>query len=188
MTTSCNHCKQQFWHSFKKERYSLLRITIFGSVTSVVMRLGCWHIYGISVIGQNWTLSRFQTQMRLASSQDDLFFTLQSAISPCQLFNFCLNSPAVCHRNQPQCSKAGKVTWKSVHDAIVVKCQYLELAYWWYLTERDSSLLLPHCFDSLPLYTLLPLYSFENHLSLSITDTLFYAAKALRPCFFSVWK
>lgn len=115
-------------------------------------------------------------------------FRLQSAIPPCQLFNFCLNSPAVCHRKEPQCSKAGKVTWKSVYDAIIVKYQYLELAYWWYLTEKDSSLLLPHWFDSLPLYTLLPLYSFENHLSLSITDTLFYVAKAFRLCFVSVWK
>lgn len=89
-------------------------------------------------------------------------YTLQCAIFPCQLFNFCLNFPVVYHHKEPQHSKAGKVTWKSVSAATVVKYQYLVLAYWSYLKETDSSLLQPHCFDSLPLYTLLSLYSFEN--------------------------
>lgn len=86
------------------------------------------------------------------------FFILQCAIFPCQLFNFCLNSPVVFHQKEPQHSKAGKVTWKSVCAATVVKYQYLVLAYWFYLTETDSSLLLIHYFDSPPLYTLLPFF------------------------------
>ena len=97
-----------------------------------------------------------------------LFLTAVCNFFPCQLFSFCLNSPVVCHHKEPQHSKAGKVTWKSVCDAIVVKYQYWnQLAYWFYLTETESSLLLPHCFDSIPLYTLLPLYSLKSHLSLS---------------------
>lgn len=72
----------------------------------------------------------------------------------------------MCHHKEPRQSKAGKVTWKSGCAATVVKYQYLVLAYWFYLPETDSSLRLLHCFDSLPLYTLVPLYSFEK-LSLS---------------------
>lgn len=179
-----------FWFSLKKERlsfkYSVLKITIFRSVAFLVMRSGSWlHIY--DVIRQNWTLSIFQTQKCLKYRHLPIFFpTLQCAIFSCKLFNFCLNSPVVCHHKEPHHSKAGKVTWKSVCAATVIKYQYLVLAYWFYLTETDS-----YCHTVLIVFLCIH-YShcvlLKTHLSLSITDTLFNGTKAFRPSFFSVWK
>lgn len=73
------------------------------------MRLGCWlHIYGIIRKKLNFVYIS-DTKVSGITPHPLLFlyiYTLQCAIFPCQLFNFCLNFPVVYHHKEPQPSKA----------------------------------------------------------------------------------